>query len=93
MSNNAECTICTYINPDLGQDTKYNKHETLYATEGSDISICLCRKHSMELFKSGQIRFLSKYWSIASRYQEKGDRQLFDLMKIAVKTKANTSAA
>ena len=84
MSGNSECTICTYINPDENQDTKYNKQEVLYNGHDGTISICLCRSHSMELFKYGQMRFLVKYLPVASKYENKANYKLLKFMKVAL---------
>jgi hypothetical protein len=93
MINNAECTICTYINPDEGQDTKFNSLETFYNGHDGQVAICLCRSHSLELFRSGQVRFLSKYWPMAKKYEEKGDRDFFKIMKVAIARNSTARAA
>jgi hypothetical protein len=59
------CLICKYTKPDLLQPVEPN---TVYPAPDKSIRIHLCDAHSVELFKSGQITFLVKYYPMFLEY-------------------------
>ena len=60
---NKECTICKHYGRTTDEPSKLEKNQ-IYDEVGTPVTILLCRNHAVELFKSGQKRFLTSHYKI-----------------------------
>lgn len=59
------CTICKHYGIETPQEMKGHLERTqIYDEFGRVVSIHLCRKHAVDLFKTGQKRFLLSHYRI-----------------------------
>ncbi len=82
-----KCTICRYIVKKYYSDVQL---ETVFDEKSRAISVYLCRVHSVELFKKGQVKFLSKYAFITRMFIGFPEQKFFSLMgRVASSRKHN----
>lgn len=55
------CVICKHLDVRLSGNLNHN---FVYGEEGAPIRVLLCRRHEVELFKSGQKKFFLNYYRI-----------------------------
>ena len=79
-----ECTICKHYGrpTELPEDLE---KEILYDDVGSPVKVNLCRTHSVELFKSGQKKFLVKHYKILVEIISSDEMKFLDLLEKTVK--------
>jgi hypothetical protein len=58
-----ECTICKHYGKKT-DDPSQLERATIFDEVGTPVPILLCRSHSVELFKSGQKKFLVNHYKI-----------------------------
>ena len=59
------CTICKHYGLETPQELRPDLERTqIYDEFGRVVSIQLCRKHAVDLFKTGQKRFLLSHYRI-----------------------------
>lgn len=58
-----ECTICKHYGK-VTSDPEKLERSTIFDEVGTPVPILLCRSHSVELFKSGQKKFLINHYQI-----------------------------
>ncbi len=80
MENSKQCVICSYCDPEnqfherLFISQVYNKHHNA-------VRIGLCNNHSIELFRTGQISFMMKYYEIAKTFFDHQNKNAYNVMK------------
>lgn len=75
-----QCVICGYCDPEN------QFHDRLYTGmvfngNSNPVRMGLCHKHSIELFKSGQTHFMTKYYEFAKQFIEHHNKSAYKVMK------------
>lgn len=78
------CTICEHY----GIEKEATESEILFH-ENKQIKIALCRKHSIELFKKGQKKFLIKHHKILFNIIDSNHPKFIDLLQETYKNNLN----
>ena len=74
----SRCFLCKF----LGNHSTETNKSFLYMENDKKVSINLCRSHSVELFRSGQIYFFQKYKNIfEGSYGNDADEELIEIFK------------
>ena len=87
MADN-ECTICKHYGAPTESPEDLEK-ETLYDELGNPVKVLLCRTHSVELFKSGQRKFLIKHYKILVDIISSDEAKFLELLEKTVKENLN----
>lgn len=81
-SGNSECTICKHY----GKKTEGKlERAQLFDEVGTPITIQLCRKHSVELFKSGQKQFLLHHHKILVDIISSDETKFLDILEKTIR--------
>ena len=74
----SRCFLCKF----LGNHSTDTNKSYLYMENDKKVAINLCRSHSIELFKSGQLFFFNKYKHIfEGMYGNEADEELIEIFK------------
>lgn len=78
-----ECTICKHI----GKQTQGNlERAQLFDEVGTPVNILLCRAHAVELFKSGQKKFLINHYQILVDVISSDETKFLDVLERTVRS-------
>ncbi|MBD66813.1 MAG: hypothetical protein CME62_16540 [Halobacteriovoraceae bacterium] len=78
-----ECTICKH----LGHKTQGSlERAQLFDEVGTPISIYLCRAHSVELFRSGQKKFLLSHYKILVDVISSDETKFLDVLEKTIRS-------
>lgn len=78
-SKSRECTICKHHGLETAQPEKLEK-EKLFDDDDSFVQILLCRKHSVDLFKMGQKKFLTEHYQILNEVVNSDEPKFIELL-------------
>lgn len=79
-----ECTICKHYGLPT-DDPKTLEKEQIFDEVGTPVSIFLCRPHSVDLFKSGQKKFLVKHYKILVDIISSDEVKFLDVLEKTVR--------
>ncbi len=79
-----DCTICKHYGEET-LDVANLEKEQIFDELGSPIGIMLCRKHSVELFKLGQKKFLVKHYKILVDIISSDEMKFLDILEKTVR--------
>lgn len=79
-----ECTICKHYGQSTEAPDSLEK-EQIYDEVGTPVNILLCRKHSVDLFKSGQRKFLIKHYKILVDIISSDEVKFLDILEKTIK--------
>ncbi|MBC74883.1 MAG: hypothetical protein CME64_02595 [Halobacteriovoraceae bacterium] len=84
MNKKYECTICKhYGRPTFDKSTL--ERQSLYDDQGNPIPVILCRKHAVQLFQSGQKKFLISHYRILNDLIASDEMKFLELMERTVR--------
>lgn len=89
MEQTCKCVICR------NYDLEYDRADTydmcsLFNESGKEVSIKLCKVHSIELFKSGQKNFLLNHYKILVDLIDSNDNAFLEVLEETVKKNINS---
>lgn len=79
-----ECTICKHYGERTDAPGKLEK-EQIFDEVGTPVNILLCRKHSVELFRNGQKKFLIKHYKILVDIISSDEVKFLDILERTVR--------
>ena len=79
-----ECTICKHYGERTDIPDGLEK-EQIYDEVGTPVNILLCRKHSVDLFKNGQKKFLVKHYKILVDIISSDEVKFLDILEKTVR--------
>lgn len=82
--NTVECTICKHYGEPT-DDTCELEREQIFDEIGTAVHVMLCRKHSVDLFKIGQRRFLVKHYKILVDIISSDEVKFLDILEKTVR--------
>lgn len=75
-----ECTVCKHYGLETGQPEKLE--QTKLFDEGDRVvTVLLCRKHSVDLFKQGQKKFLLEHYQILNEVINSDEPKFIELLE------------
>ena len=80
-----DCTICKHYGED-SKDQKSMEKAQLFDEMGTPLNIVLCRKHAVELFKSGQKKFLITHYKILVDLISSDEMKFIDILEKTVRS-------
>lgn len=83
-----ECTICKHYG-DETDDSKMLERTKIFDESGNPVNIILCRKHSVELFKLGQKKFLLTHYKILVDIIASDETKFLDILEKTIKSNAD----
>ena len=86
MAKPKSCTICKHYGqktpPELRAELDRNQ---LFDATGTPVSILLCKKHAVELFKLGQKNFLLAHYKILIDLVGSDEMKFLDILERTIK--------
>jgi hypothetical protein len=79
-----ECTICKHYGLPT-HDSENLERTNIYDELGTAVPINLCRKHSVELFKLGQKRFLVSHYRILLEVVQSDEHKFLEVLEGTIK--------
>jgi hypothetical protein len=79
-----ECTICKHYGDETDK-SKPLERTKVFDEAGNPVNILLCRKHSVELFKLGQKRFLLSHYKILVDIIASDETKFLDVLEKTIK--------
>ena len=79
-----ECTICKHYGERTEQPGELER-EQIYDEVGTPINLLLCRKHSVDLFKKGQKKFLIQHYKILVDIISSDEVRFLDILEKTVR--------
>lgn len=78
-----ECTICKHY----GEESEGKRLEKaiIFDEVGNPVNLLLCREHGVDLFKSGQKKFLVKHYKILVDIISSDETKFLDILERTVK--------
>ena len=83
-----ECTICKHYG-DETDDSKPLEKTKVFDESGNPVNILLCRKHSVQLFKLGQKKFLLSHYKILVDIIASDETKFLDVLEQTIKSNAD----
>jgi hypothetical protein len=80
-----ECTICKHYGERTDAAPGGLEREQIYDEVGTPVNILLCRKHSVDLFKNGQKKFLVKHYKILVDIISSDEVKFLDILEKTVR--------
>lgn len=80
MTNKRECTVCKHYGRSTDPSADLDR-SNLYDESGNPVCVCLCRYHSVQLFQSGQKKFLLSHYKILTDLVESDDPKFLELLQ------------
>lgn len=85
MSKPKLCTICKHYGIETPVELREDLERTFIFDEfGKTVSIQLCRKHAVDLFKTGQKRFLLSHYRILTDLVDSDELKFLDVLEKTV---------
>jgi len=78
------CTICKHYGEETDTTHELDRQE-LFDEVGTPVSILLCQNHAVELFKSGQRRFLVSHYKILIDIISSDEVKFLEILEKTVK--------
>ena len=75
-----ECTVCKHYGLETGQPEKL-EHTKLFDEGDRVVNVLLCRKHSVDLFKQGQKKFLLDHYQILNEVINSDEPKFIELLE------------
>lgn len=92
MEKTRSCTICKHLGlKSIAQAPLSIEKLYDYYDKTADIKIYLCTKHSVELFKLGQKRFLLNYKDILFDLVNSDEKEFIDILAKTIKNNPNAA--
>lgn len=85
MSKKRECTICKHYGKATAEPDNLER-TNLYDETGSPVAVNLCRSHSVQLFQSGQKKFLVAHYKILTELLASDEPKFLELLQKAAKS-------
>lgn len=79
-----ECTICKHYGEKTDANEDLDK-QVIFDEVGTPVTITLCRKHAVDLFKSGQRRFLVQHYKILVDIISSDEVKFLDILEKTVR--------
>lgn len=79
-----ECTICKHYGEKTEQEDELDK-QVIFDEVGTPVPIYLCKKHAVDLFKSGQRRFLVQHYKILVDIISSDEVKFLDILEKTVR--------
>tara|TARA_Y100000748_G_C15452128_1_gene471381 strand:+ start:375 stop:701 length:327 start_codon:yes stop_codon:yes gene_type:complete len=79
-----ECTICKHYGIRTENPDSLEK-EQIYDEVGTPVTIMLCRKHSVDLFRNGQRKFLVQHYKILVDIISSDEVKFLDILERTVR--------
>jgi hypothetical protein len=84
MAKKKECTICKHYGRKTLEDQNLEKTQ-IYDETGTPVPINLCKAHSVELFKSGQKKFLLNHYKILVDLVASDEPKFLEILEKTIK--------
>ena len=84
MERKQYCVICKHYGIHTEPETELDR-ANLYDEDGMSLTILLCRKHSVQLFKMGQKMFLLNHYKILVDLMDSDDTKFLQILEDTVK--------
>lgn len=88
MSKKRECTICKHYGKPTVKPEELER-TSLFDEAGNSIPVKLCRTHSVQLFQSGQKKFLISHYKILTDLIDSDEPKFLELLEKTVKVNLN----
>lgn len=85
MSKKRECTICKHYGKPT-PDPDNLERTNLYDESGNPVGVNLCRSHSVQLFQSGQKKFLISHYKILTDLIDSDETKFLELLQKTAKS-------
>ena len=79
-----ECTICKHYGTSTENPSDLDKAQ-IFDEVGTPVNIMLCRNHTVELFRSGQKKFLVTHYKILVDIISSDEMKFLDVLEKTVK--------
>ncbi|MAZ49210.1 MAG: hypothetical protein CME65_11665 [Halobacteriovoraceae bacterium] len=80
-----ECTICKHYGKKSPDENELER-ATIFDEVGTAVPIILCRPHSVELFKSGQKKFMVNHYKILVDLISSDETKFLEILEKTVKS-------
>jgi hypothetical protein len=78
-----ECTICKHYGEETDTSKEIEK-SIIYDESSTPYAVTLCRKHSVELFKLGQRRFMLEHYRILTDLISSDEMKFIEILQKTV---------